>query len=224
MEKSLRSGRDGCGCTRRGARGVTLVEVALAFLIVAVALVPIFRGFRSITSSVTGTRDRTTALFLAQSVLEQARFRLYHLDSRYATLDMSEDEIRQARTDERWKTFFEGLAHPRQAIVSTGGSPVSTYFATFQNVGGTGARGFTLADDGEVFALLSRFQCEVQVTFSESGRGDHRSRRRRAAPPRDMAWIVVRVFWDEPGPEGSIERSVELTSLLSEATYGRDGG
>lgn len=207
----------------RGLRGVTLVEVSLAFLIVAVALVPIFRGFRSITSSVTGTRDRTTALFLAQSILEQARFRLYAEDSRYYTLDDTEDDIRQARQDEKWKTYFLGLGHPRQAIVSTAGSEVSTYFARFENVDGSGAHGFRAESDPALVQQLARFQCEVIVRF-ESPDGEIIDPDGDGKVATDMAWIVVRVYWDEPGPDGAIERNIELSSLLSEMTHGRDGG
>ena len=76
IEHSLSSSRIICK-----QRGITLVEILIAFSILALISLPLYNAFRTTQRGVQITEDETTAISLAQKVIEDIRYNLYHRDS-----------------------------------------------------------------------------------------------------------------------------------------------
>lgn len=146
-------------------------------LILATVSIPMLRGFGSFTRGMHRSTRQTTAVYLAQSVLEQVRHR-----------------VLAAGPD---GPPFGDLAEEGARIAADGDGPGSRYFAEFENLEGTTFHGITREADPELFRQLSRYGCRVEV-YTTTGTGDLDADADGMEEP-DMAEVGVTISWEAPG-------------------------
>ena len=136
------------GPVRRG--GLSLVEVLLACVLLVVLAVPLLDVLRGLRLGYAHSADRTTASFVAQAVLEEIRYRLY-------AFGRGKDGV------EGFEDLFAGFSEEGARVASWRDSERSRYFASFENLRGTGLHGFTPEQHPEIYARLYDMTCTVTV-------------------------------------------------------------
>jgi len=197
-------------------RGLSLLEVLLAVVILLIGLVPIVDAYRTGFRSTSLSREHTQALLLAESAMEEARARVTYSLSRYYSLKDTGKEIIPLARAGRWKDDFLALqtAGPGR-VVSANAPEVSPYFAKLFNAGG-GEAPLTPALDANAARLLERFRVSVRVEFEPDGKPIDSDNDGRGET--DMCQVVVQVDWDE---EGRPHPPVVLKSLFTREDYDR---
>lgn len=197
----------------------SLVEILVASAILAAALIPLSESFHVVIFGFKHTTESTHGAFLAQSVMENIRYRLYNLDSRYCKLNASEAERKAAIERKDYETFFKELAeadHGQCIEVREGtGSSTSKYFLHFEKLQGTTLHGIRPDTSPRLFQELKDYSIEVQVSFD-----DVPAIERVGLDPTqqvDLARVTVIVSWLDRNDEHRESRySTVLTRYLYE--------
>ncbi len=189
-ERDAGSGLGAGAAPDRARAGLSLLEVVIIAVILAVVGVPLMQGFGTFTRGMHRTTRQTAAVYVGQAVMEQIK-------SRVALSSGPEID-------------FSDLAEAGARVATQNDGERSKYFVRFENLQGTQLHGITRETDPELFLQLSRFACDVVVdTASASGYLDSDG---NGANEKDMAEIGVTVKWEAPG--GSM-RETSLYTLVT---------
>lgn len=170
-------------------RGLSVVEMVLVIVVLAVVAIPFLSSFGSFTRGMHRTRRQTTATYLAQSVMEQI--------------------LRRVQTESRQAPDFSPLAQAASNVVQERGAETSRYFFHFENLQGSGLHGIDPASDPSLFKQLELYQCKVTITqgaelgVDSDGDGNHEE---------DMFEVLVEVLWQNP--KGGA-RSTQLVTMFT---------
>jgi len=174
----------------RSRHGLSLLEVVIVALILGVVAVPLMQGFGTFTRGMHRSTRQTSAVYVAQSILEQIRRRVV---------------LRRAGPPD-----FSAYAEEGAQVTSEEAGAASQYFLRFENLEGTSFHGITAETDPELHRQLSRYSCEVQVHFDAPD--PNLDSDVDGEPEADLAEIGVTVRWEAPGGG---ERSTTLWTLVT---------
>lgn len=187
---------------------MSLLEILLAGVLVVAATIPLLDTFGGLRRGLQTSTRRVTALFLAQSILENVRYRLYNFGPFAGALPAPADR-NQAIVE-----FFEELREEGAQVATDSDPERSLYFARIEDLSGTGLHGICRASHPNVFPRLAAFSCRLEV-ISDSpetdGDGDGR-------PDEGLAELSVVIHWQEP--TGGPEQELRLWTLLSARRHG----
>lgn len=196
-------------------RGMTLLEIMIAFGILSLFIIPFLRAFVTTSKGVAKTGDYTRAVFLAQKVIEDIRYSAYNEDSRdfpdflhTITDGQDGDDIRVAVDDGVGSATGESTV----GVGTTGESTVGVGSAFFTNVFDSQNN----PDDQTVIKQLEKFT--VKVDFSNvKVNSDEES--------PDTAVVNVSVIWYD-GAEESEEnrRLVYMSTVITRVQQKRGPG
>lgn len=169
--------------------GVSLLEVVIIGLIVALAAIPLLNSFGSFSWSMHRTTRETGAVYAGQAIMEQVLERIRVADD--GSFDLS------------------GLAEAGARVAAEAEGERSRYFARFEDLQGSGLHGITPERDPELYRELSRYTCTVEVI---PGAGAGLDSDGDGRPEDDLAEVGVTLSWEVPG--GS-RRSHTLWSIMT---------
>ncbi len=195
--------------------GFTLVEILIASAILTMALIPIVSSFHTLVVGFKKTTESTHGAFLAQSVMENIRYRLYNFDARYYGLNDTVEARAEALEQLRWKLFFQDLAETeggRWVVDNPQG--ISRYFIEFQHLEGTDLHAIRQETNPALWKSLKDYSAEVHVFFDGLDEifdpdGDEKRQ-------TDMAGVRVVIHWID---HEDVHRSSEFETVLTRYQY-----
>ncbi len=146
----------------------SLLEILVASAILTMALVPLSESFHLVIFGFQRTGESTHGAFLAQSVMENIRYRFYNFDSRYCTMNTSDAAQVAAIQQKAYETFFNELAEVGQGRwVTARDGTTSKYFLEFENLQGLAFHPIRPDSAPLLYRELADYSAQVIVSFEE---------------------------------------------------------
>ncbi len=186
-------------------QGVSLVEILIAVVIIVLVSMPIISALQSVHRGTHVTARKEFGLYLGQAILEGVQYRLYVSGPELQAVGVDEvlDEAAYATA---LRVFFISLEEEGASITLDESNQASRYFASLENLKGTGLHGFSAERYPEIYSQLQGYRCELNVTTPSKGviAGTELQ--------RELAEIAVKISW--PSATGQGRRSLELFTVV----------
>lgn len=184
--------------TTRKDSGITLLELLIAFAILALVLFPFLQSFLTTGRVVKKRGEYITAIYLCQKIIENIRYDLYNEDSTDFSLFLTScgETGRVVVPGPECSRFFRGLFDTASAADRSLIKQLDKFTVTI--------------DCGEYFVPLNATAAQQAASATVDVNGD-------CVNDPDAALVTVTVMWKERSPSDNaiMEKELKFSTIIS---------